>query len=262
MFSAHEKSITSICWSPEDSNIIASCSISGLVFVWDLEREEEMNRAKLNDAIMLTDWAPVPMSAKGKIALALENGDVYLWDVNEDKPAAKLFNVGRQQAQVLRWHPSGHGKLLVGTAEGALDIWSQSTGKKVRIVGKSKTSKDPVCDAQWDFLSEDYFLAAFGDGTHALYDFQSQREIMQFEKQSQCIRSMAWARSQPGNFLTSTDKVGVLKLWNVSQRQPLSQIKVGASGVNCIKAIPSEPNQFVISFKNSAVGVVDIATRC
>jgi len=262
MFAAHERAITAICWSPEDTNIIASCSVSGRVFIWDLEREEELYGHKCNDMIVLMDWAPV--MAGGKFALALENGEIHLWDYREDasKSTQKLFSVGKENAKVLRWHPGGSGKLLVGSGDGSVVVWSQSTNKKVQIVGKSKTSKDPVSDAQWDPLSEDYFMVAFGDGSLALYDVGTQREIMQFEKQPQGIRSLAWAKSQPGNFLTCTDRIGVLKLWNVSQRQPLSQIKVGTSGVNCIKAIPSEPNQFVLSFKNSAIGVVDIAHRC
>jgi len=152
-------------------------------------------------------------------------------------------------------------KLLMGASDGSLVVYDQAASKKLNITGKAKTSKDPVSDAQWDPLSEDYFLAAFQDGSLALFDVSTQKEVHQFERQTQGIRCLAWAKSQPGNFITCTDRVGVLRLWNVSQRAPLKQIKVGNSGVNCIKAIPTHPNWFVLSFKNSAVGVCDIEMR-
>lgn len=261
MFAAHERAITAICWSPEDPNLIGSCSVSGRIFIWDLEKEEELHGAKFNDAISMMDWAP--RIGGGKIALALENGEVHLWDYlqGDAKSSSKIVSLGKGLCKVLRWHPCGSGGLLIGSGDGSIHVWQQSTSKKTTIVGKSKTSKDAVTDAQWDPLSTDYFLVSWSNGDFSLYDVNTQREVYTFEKQAQGIRSMAWAKSQPGNFLTCTDKVGLLKLWNVSQKTPLSQIKVGTSGVNCIKAIPNEPNQFVLSFKNSAVGVVDIAHR-
>jgi len=257
MIAAHERAISAICWSPVDTNLLASCSISGKVAIWDLESEEERFVSKVDSAPQLMDWAPVG----DKIALALETGEVRLWEFRDAGKQSKLFVVAQNGAKVLRWHPRGGTRLLVGDNVGSLHVYDQQTGKKVQIVGKSKTTKDPVTDAQWDPLSEEYLLVAFQDGTLTLYEANTQREVHSFDKQPQSIKSLAWARAQPGNFVTATDRVGVLRLWNVSQRAPLAQIKVGPAGVNCIKAIPNYPNWFVLSFKNSAVGVCDIATR-
>jgi len=207
---------------------------------------------------MLMDWA----HSRDTIALALDSGEIRQWDYKEANELAKLFSVPPKGATVLRWHPRDAIRLLVCTSDGSLQVFDQRVGKKPTvIVGRSKTSKDPVTDAQWDPLSDDYLLAAFGDGSLVLIDAREQKEIHSFEKQPQGIKSLAWAKAQPGNFITATDKVGVLKLWNVSQRSPLWQIKVGATGVTCIKAVPTEPNWFILAFKNSAVGVCDIGNR-
>lgn len=258
MIAAHERAISAICWNPEDDNLLASCSVSGRIAIWDVDKEEELYACKIPEVPLLMDWAP----AGDKLVLAVEGGDVKLWEYKTlpDKQT-KLFSVGKDTVKVLRWHPVNATKLLMGSSDGSLAVYDQAVGKKLSITGKAKTSKDPVSDAQWDPLSEEYFLAAFQDGSLALFDVSAQKEVHQFERQAQGIRCLAWAKSQPGNFITCTDRVGVLRLWNVSQRQPLKQIKVGNAGVNCIKAVPNHPNWFVLSFKNSAVGVCDIELR-
>eukprot|EP00928_Gymnodinium_smaydae_P088571 TRINITY_DN72641_c0_g1_i1.p1 TRINITY_DN72641_c0_g1~~TRINITY_DN72641_c0_g1_i1.p1 ORF type:complete len:1241 (+),score=282.97 TRINITY_DN72641_c0_g1_i1:37-3759(+) len=258
MIAAHERAISAIGWCPTDNNLIASCSISGNVAIWDIEAENTRYTCKvLESPVALMDWA----TSGNKIALALENGDIRSWEYMEPNSMSKLLSVPANGATVVRWHPVTASRLLVGTSVGSIVIYDPRTKKSSTIVGKSKTSKDPVNDAQWDPLSEDYLLVAFADGSLTLFDAGSEREIHSFDKQPQPVKSLAWAKSQPGNFATVTERVGVLRLWNVSQRSPLSQIKVGSAGVTCIKAVPSEPNWFVLAFKNSSVGVCDIATR-
>lgn len=256
MIAAHERAISAICWSPEDSNLLASCSLGSRIAIWDLENEEEKFATKITEVPVLLDWA----SSGDKIVFATENGNIMVWDYKGQK-TSKIFSVAAKGAKVLRWHPSASNRLVCGVEDGSLAIFDHQSGKKVLIVGKSKTSKDPVTDAQWDPLSDTYLLVSFADGSLTLYESGTQAEIHSFEKQTQGIKSIAWAKAQPGNFLTATDRVGVLRLWNVSQRSPLMQIKVGHTGVLCIKAIPSEPNWFLLSFKNSCIGVCDIASR-
>jgi WD40 repeat protein len=82
-----------------------------------------------------------------------------------------------------------------------------------------------------------------------------------FDKQSAIVKSIVFLRAQPGSFTTSGDKVGVVKIWNVSQRAPISQIKVGVSGISTSIAFPAYPDWLAIAFANGSVGVVDVATR-
>jgi len=224
--------------------------------IWDIENEEEKVALKVNEVPTLMDWA----FAADKIAIATGAGSILFWDYKTNK-TNRIFSVAEKSCKVLRFHPRNAQRLLCGLEDGSLTVYNSQQQKKVQIVGKSKTSKDAVTDAQWDPLSEDYLLVSFADGSLTLFDVSRQAELHSFDKQSQAIRSLAWAKAQPGNFVSATDRVGLLKLWNVSQRAPLGQIKVGNTGVLCVKAVPSEPNWFVLSFKNSAVGVCDIANR-
>jgi len=257
MIVAHDAAISSVCWSPQDPNLVVSCAANGKISIRDLETEEERYAIKIEKEVpWLMDWE----NGTDTIVVATESGAIKFWKPGSQE-ARHIFQLDKGQSPtVLRWHPRVAGRLLVGTSEGALIIWDTGTQKKVQIVGKVKTSKEPVTDAQWDPLSDDYLLAAFGDGMLTLYDVSTQREIHSFDKQVQGIRCLEWARGQPGNFVTAGERVGLLKLWNVSQKQPLSQIKV-TSPVSCMKAIPSQPHWMVMSFKNGAVGIFDLAQR-
>eukprot|EP00435_Cladocopium_sp_Y103_P030001 s1373_g7.t1 len=247
VIAAHERPISAICWS---------CSIGMRMAIWDIENEEEKMALKVSEVPTMMDWA----FGLEKIAVATSNGSILFWDYKANK-TSRVFSVAEKSCKVLRFHPRNAQKLLCGLEDGSLTVYNSQQQKKVHIVGKSKTSKDAVTDAQWDPLSEDYLLVSFADGSLTLFDVSRQAELHSFDKQAQAIRSLAWAKAQPGNFVSATDRVGLLKLWNVSQRTPLGQIKVGNTGVLCVKAVPSEPNWFVLSFKNSAVGVCDIAAR-
>lgn len=261
-----DRTISAISWSPTDPNLLASCSLSGRVIVWDLEREEELYAITLADGgvPLLIEWG-----VDGEmLAVATQQGEVKLWEHKVDR-VSKVYSSAPKSTKVIRCHHSMASRLLIGSVDGSITLHDSvnhfMTGKKPSptavIVGKSKTTKDPVTDAQWDPLSEDYLLASFQDGSLTLYDASSQREIHSFERQTQGVKSIAWAKAQPGNFITATERLGLLKLWNVSQRTPLLQIKVGQAGVNCVKAVPGEPNWFVMSFRNSSIGICDIATR-
>lgn len=263
-----DHAITAICWSPVDPNLMASCAASGRVYIWDLEQEQATHDTVLEGQPILIEW-----TADGEVlAVATKLGAVHLWEYKANR-VSKVHTGAPDSIKVVRCHHSLASRLLIGSSDGSITLHDPvnlfAAGKKPSptavIVGKSKTSKDAVTDAQWDLLSADpsftTMVASFQDGTLALFDASSQREVHSFERQSHVVKSIAWARAQPGNFVTATEKLGLLKLWNASQRAPLLQIKVGQSGVNCLKAIPGEPNWFVLSFKNSSIGICDIANK-
>lgn len=260
MIAAHDRTITSICWSPDDGNLVATSSVSKKVAIWDLEEESEKYATKIQSGVpQLVGWA----YGCDRLVFALQTGDVSTWDFTVDGDRLKkLFSVGKEAAKVVRWHPCHSERLLAGTTDGSLYLYDVRSQKKTHILGKSKNTKASVTDAQWyPSQQEDFIICAFGDGALSLYDAAKLSEVHNFDAQSQPIVSLAWVGTRQGNFVSATDRVGVLRIWNVSQRQPLEQIKVGLAGVNSIKAFPSDPNLMLLSFKNSSVGVCDVAAR-
>jgi len=57
---------------------------------------------------------------------------------------------------------------------------------------------------------------------------------MKFEKQSTGISSLSWIDNISGDFVTSTNKVGALKVWNAANETPKDMIKVGPHGITTI----------------------------
>ena len=60
---------------------------------------------------------------------------------------------------------------------------------------------------------------------------------MVFEKQGTGISSMGWVDNISGDIITSTVKVGALRLWNASNENPKDMIKVGPHGITCIMPV-------------------------
>lgn len=262
MITAHQRTISSVCWCPTNSMRFASCAQNGEAVIWNLETEKEEKRITFSgDELFSMDWAPTP-DAHHLIAVGTDKGEVKLWDltVNQEK---KLFST-KDGLKVLRWHPQVTGLLIVGCAEGSMVMYNHAKQQQTKLDARGvKGSKEPIADLQWDPLSTDYLLAAFADGSLTLYDVARQALVHQFDKQTpgNHVHCISWLRAQPGNFITASDKSGVLKIWNVSQKSPMGQIKVGVAGINSIVAMPSQPDLAVIAFKNGSIGVCDTATK-
>lgn len=107
-----------------------------------------------------------------------------------------------------------------------------------------------MVDLQWDPRSDHYLLVAYKDGAarcrpplHCcsqniagsikLWDAESDTDLMTYEKQAggerprhfpalltlrAGVSAVRWIPSQPGGFLTTDSKTGLIRLWNVSNR--------------------------------------------
>ena len=76
--------------------------------------------------------------------------------------------------------------------------------------------KESVEDLEW-FHGEDYVLVAFSDGSMWVYDYANpdSAEVF-FSSNNQTINSLSWVNDKSGDFITSSKKVGALKIWNVA----------------------------------------------
>ena len=48
---------------------------------------------------------------------------------------------------------------------------------------------------------------------------------------------MGWVDNISGDIITSTVKVGALRLWNASNENPKDMIKIGPHGITCIMPV-------------------------
>ena len=75
----------------------------------------------------------------------------------------------------------------------------------------------------------------------SMYAFDIPEPQIKFEKQATGISSVRWVDTMSGDMITSTTKVGALKLWNAAHESPKDMLKVGPHGILTIT--PSQSNQ-------------------
>jgi hypothetical protein len=80
-------------------------------------------------------------------------------------------------------------------------------------------------------------IALFQNGIMGLISLESLTFAMIFEKQPTGISAMAWVDSISGDIITSTSKVGALRLWSSANDSPKDMIKVGPHGITTIVPI-------------------------
>jgi len=59
-------------------------------------------------------------------------------------------------------------------------------------------------------------LVAFSDGSMRVYDYANPDSAEVFFSSHGQINSLAWINNKSGDFITSSKKVGALKVWNVA----------------------------------------------
>ncbi len=113
---------------------------------------------------------------------------------------------------------------------------------------------------QWDLLSNHYLLVAHKDGAVALWDAESLAPLHAFDRQGGGVTALAWMPWAPGNFATVNSRTGVMRVWNVSQTQPIELVRVNKTGVGCFVIVPGE-RQAVYAGVDGVVGVFDLDRR-
>lgn len=79
--------------------------------------------------------------------------------------------------------------------------------------------------------------------------------LSDFERQGQGINCVSWIDNMSGDLVTSSPKIGALKVWNASHSRPRSTVKLGVTGVKSILPFAKYPEKYLVAFKNGAVGI-------
>ncbi len=118
----------------------------------------------------------------------------------------------------------------------------------------------PIEDAQWN-PAENYLIVGYRDGTLRLFEGEKGAEIATFERQSAGVRAVSWLYNMSGDFLTCSQKVGALRVWNASQKAPKSVMKVGATGIRMLEGFRGDPTLCVIVFKDGSLGLFNFRKK-
>ena len=95
---------------------------------------------------------------------------------------------------------------------------------------EKQQQQQQVVEIAWDPLSTLYLLVAYQYEV-VLWDIERKESINVFEKQNIPISSIAWLDWTAGNFMTTNQKNGVVRIWNASQVLPLESRKILDTGI-------------------------------
>ena len=70
-----------------------------------------------------------------------------------------------------------------------------------------------------------------------------------------------WRDDKSGDFITTTKKVGALRLWNVASKEPKQIIKVGSTGIHSMRKLKGDSKRIILGFMNGAVQIFNIEKR-
>lgn len=127
-------------------------------------------------------------------------------------------------------------------------------------------------EVRWDPKSENYLLAAFKNGRVALIDTMTFQVLSVFQKPNAGVLHLRWIPHQPGGFLTSDTRTGILREWNVANKEFVKINRLLPSPIHSMIPLANPPtplnssndskvNQttyFLITFADGSVGVYDI----
>lgn len=138
----HENSVEDIKWSPEDADVLASCSVDKSLRLWDL-REQAASRCviKVLDShkadVNVIDWNT---KCKNLIVSGGDDGVVKVWDLrhlkktingagNEQPFPVAQFDYHKKPITSVQWNPHDDTVLAVSSDDDRLTLWDLAVEK-------------------------------------------------------------------------------------------------------------------------------------
>ncbi|CDW86163.1 wd repeat-containing protein 17 [Stylonychia lemnae] len=266
VFTHADQNISAIEIDPSSQQkYLAQATIDKKLIIWDIESENVKFNASFNSPIQRIEWNK---SAHNSIMLLLQNGEIKLADLN-NKAVTTIEVIKDEVPTCIKWNSKRDNVAAVGFKSGKISFVDVQTLQTLQMeFDETEINGDPesgVSDLAWD-PNEDHLLVSFNDGSQAMIDFNGfipASTILRFtyEKQSVGVNNICWRDDKSGDFITSTRKVGTLRLWNVASREPKQIIKVGSSGIHCMTKLKGDSKRMLIGFINGAVQVFNLEKR-
>jgi len=159
----------------------------------------------------------------------------------------------------MAFNPFIDGQLALGCSNSLVYILNVKSKEKPICLRVSDRTVS-VVDLKWDLLSSIYLLVAY-ENFVSLWDTQAGSEMHAFEKQGIGISSVAWMAWTSGNFLTTNARTGIIKVWNVSQKQPLLTTRVTDTGINTV-VFNARQTSGLFACVDGSIVVYDLERNC
>ena len=247
MISVSERTILGIAWSPHSEDRIVTVAEDGKACVWRVG--DEAVDAKLSISLDATGvhWSPHDADA----IIVQSPAQLSLWNSSSDGRSSAVRSVPAPQKKAdrsssftcLRFSPRVAHLAAAGLSSGSVVLLEASVATGIQLQerrlrnGDERESLSSVADLQWDPLGSDYLLAGHADASVNLWDGASGELLSTFPRQGGGLSGVQWLPWAPGNFATCSARAGVLRVWNVSQPHCLEHVRIGGSGVHCLRVL-------------------------
>ena len=122
--SEHKKTITSISWNPQNSDLLASSASDKEVIIWNVSLQKVMSKiSKISSVPITIEWSPLELNL---VTYSTARGPLVLWNFSEEGSAVtfhKDVNGFTSDVCHFRWHHKVLGKLVIGHLDGSLSLF-------------------------------------------------------------------------------------------------------------------------------------------
>lgn len=133
----HQDSVEDLKWSPDDENILLSCSVDKSIRLWDL-RNKTLDRCVANvpechkSDVNVVDWNRI---CKQFIVSGGDDGFVRVWDTRMLKSNERVinsvaqFDYHKKPISSVEWNPNDDTVMAVASEDDRLTIWDLAVEK-------------------------------------------------------------------------------------------------------------------------------------
>ncbi len=216
-FTGHQLFVETLKWHPQ-KHFLLSSSADGTVRIWNADTEKEVRQ-------LLGHEGPVYAAAWNRSGTHVISGGfpedaLRVWDVSD--VGKEAFDRELQDYPAFAWHPSGE-RLVV--AEG-IDLVIQNSAGDARWI-RAEDPAAPVIYAVDYHPAEDIIACVAGNGRVWTVDAQTGQQQTLYDPGVDHVlfpaitsRGVQW--SPDGKFLAAVTGKGTLKVWRVSDGEPVS----------------------------------------
>ena len=203
----HMYGVSAVAFSP-DGSLIASGTVNGLTFVWDVATSEMVATLVGHTGIHAVAFSPDGTL----LASGSSDGRVFVWDVETGENVETLA-IHRDIARAVAFSPDGT-LLAAGAGDGRVFVWDVETGENVEtLVGHTDWVESVA------FAPDGSLIASTSsDGTVKVWDVAT-GEIVEtlVEHPGWWVHAVAFAPD--GTLLTFDPLEGTVRVWNVATRE-------------------------------------------
>ena len=250
---SHEESITSLIFSNQDSQYLASVDKGNKVVIWDLINRDHFP-IENNDTLVKSLTFSVDSTL---IAIAYNREGTSIWDIKTSKLKLNLIN---DVVEDIAFHPNG--KLLLESQlnGGDINVWNLETEEILETISGYSGSSN------MEFSPDGNYFASTTSGTRqsksevVVWDTSTWKKIRSYRGHSDIINKITF--SPEGKTLATSDRNGSVMIWNLEAGKMFWRLLGGRNTkvYDRIFDVEFSPDGNIVAAGNSGITLLNAQT--